>query len=82
MNNAINISVPGNLSRNPSIFLKSMTVKLGGNCKRTAPSLFEFLRGDILSRNISKSVIAPFLTSNLFLCVIVSGTFTYFFPIG
>jgi hypothetical protein len=42
-----------------------MTVKLGGNCKRTAPSLFEFLRGDILSRNIPKSVMAPFLTSNL-----------------
>jgi hypothetical protein len=39
-----------------------MQAKLGGNCNDMAPSLFEFLRGDILSRNISKSVIAPFPT--------------------
>jgi K+-transporting ATPase c subunit len=45
------------LSRNPSMFLKSMTVKLGGNCKRTAPSLFEFLRGD--SRIIELHISIP-----------------------
>lgn len=43
----------------------SLTVKLGGNWISTAPSLFAVLRGDILSRNSSNEVMAPFSTFSL-----------------
>jgi hypothetical protein len=44
----------GNLSRNCSMFLKSLTVKLGGSWNNIVPDLSAVLKGDILSKNSSK----------------------------
>jgi hypothetical protein len=56
------------------MFLKSLTVKLGGSWNNIAPNFFVVLKGEILSRNSSKYVMAPLLTSNRLTCVMVSGT--------